>query len=200
MAKTVTRLYNTYSEAVAVIRELEAAGVNHNDIAIVANAVDDKKNDPTHKDAAKKGAGGGAAAGGAVGAGAGLLAGIGMLAIPGVGPVVAAGWLTALAAGAAAGATAGAAAGGLIGKMKEHDIDKDDAEVYCEAIRRGAALVSVKINDDNRDTVESIMNRGPYVDIAARRADYLAGDWKGYNPAAPNYTQAQIEAERSRYL
>jgi hypothetical protein len=35
-----------------------------------------------------------------IGAGAGLLAGLGLMAIPGIGPVVAAGWLVATAAGA----------------------------------------------------------------------------------------------------
>lgn len=39
--------------------------------------------------------------------------------IPGVGPVVAAGWLAATAAGAVAGAVAGGAAGGLIGALSE---------------------------------------------------------------------------------
>lgn len=198
MSKVINRLYNTYAEGVAVVRELEAAGINHNDISIVANAVD-KKHDPTHKDAAAKGAGGGALAGGAAGAGAGLLAGLGMLAIPGVGPVVAAGWLVATAAGAAAGAGVGAAAGGVIGKLTEHDVSKKDAEVYCEAIRRGAALVSVKVSDDNYSEVETIMNRTTYIDPVARRQAYEANAWTGYNPNAPVYTPAQVEAERRLY-
>src|SRR5579859_4525824 len=73
MSKVINHLYDSYGEAVAVIGELEAAGISHNDISIVANNVD-KKNDPTHKDAAAKGAGSGAAGLGAVGAGAGVLA------------------------------------------------------------------------------------------------------------------------------
>ena len=45
--------------------------------------------------------------GAGIGGAAGLLAGLGLMAIPGIGPVVAAGWLAATAAGAAAGGTGG---------------------------------------------------------------------------------------------
>lgn len=199
MANVINRAYDTYAEAVTVIRELEAAGISHNDIAIVANNVD-SKNDPTDKDAGKKGAEGGAAAVGAVGAGAGVLAGLGMLAIPGVGPVVAAGWLVSAAAGAAVGATAGAAAGGIIGKLSEHKVPKDEAEAYVEIIRRGGALVSVKTDDEHFAAAEEIMNRVRYVDIAARSQAYRAADWRGYDAAAPAWTATQIVEERNRYL
>ena len=199
MTKVINRLYDTYADAVATIRDLEAHQISHNDISIVANNVD-RENDPTHKDAAGKGAGGGAAAGGAVGAGAGLLAGLGMMAIPGLGPVVAAGWLIATAAGAAAGASAGALAGGIIGKLTEYEVSEDDAHVYLEAIRRGGALVSVKVNDDKRAIVEDLMDNHGFVDVAARRQAYRANEWSAFDPNAEAYDLARIEAERTRYL
>lgn len=199
MSQIINRAYDTYAEAVTVIRELEAADISHNDIAIVANNVD-SKNDPTDKDAAKKGAEGGAAAAGAIGAGAGLLAGLGMLAIPGVGPVVAAGWLVSAAAGAAVGATTGAAAGGIIGKLTEHKVPKDEADAYVEIIRRGGALVSAKTDDKHFAAAEEIMNRTRYVDIAARSQAYRTAEWRGYDEKAPIFTPAQIVEERNRYL
>jgi hypothetical protein len=84
---------------------LEAAGVKHGDISVLASNADewykegkpstfpdrdlDRKDD--RAEAAGTGAGVGAVAGGTLGA----LTGLGLLAIPGVGPVVAAGWLVA---------------------------------------------------------------------------------------------------------
>jgi hypothetical protein len=198
MSKIVTRLYDTYSEAVSVINALEAAEISHNDISIVANNVDDK-NDPTHKDATGKGAGAGAAGLGAVGAGAGVLAGLGLMAIPGVGPVVAAGWLVSALAGAAVGAGAGAAAGGLLGKLREYEVSKEDSDLYLEAIRRGAALVSVKADDEDRAKVEAIMDEHQGINMTARGQAYRASEWRAFDANAPVYTPDQVEAERARY-
>ena len=198
MAKVINRAYDSYSEAVAVIANLEAAGISHNDISIVANNVD-KKNDPTHKDAGVKGAEGGAAGVGAIGAGAGLLAGLGMMAIPGVGPVVAAGWLVATLAGAAAGAGVGAAAGGIIGRLTEHDVSKDDAELYMETIRRGGALVSVRTNEEHHAAAQAIMDDGKFVNMTARSQAYRANKWTAFDEKAPPYTTEQVETERGLY-
>jgi hypothetical protein len=197
MSKVINRVYDDYTNAVEAMNALEAGGISHNDISIVANNVD-KKWDPTHKDAAAKGAAAGGAAGAALGGGAGLLAGLGLMAIPGIGPVVAAGWLAVTAAGAAVGAGAGAAGGGIIGKLTEHNVDKEDAAFYAEAIRRGGALISVKVGDDEVEKVESILDESSFVDTDARRAAYRADDWHSFNPEASAYSQEQIEAERLR--
>src|ERR1044071_9365443 len=116
MSKTITRLYNSHAEARAAVRDLEAAGVSHGDISILASNADnwyDAKNN-TYPDRDLDGSDDraeGAAAGGGIGAlaggAAGLLTGLGLIAIPGVGPVVAAGWLVTTLAGAAAGGATG---------------------------------------------------------------------------------------------
>ena len=157
MTVTISRLYNSYAEAQQAVRALEAAGVAHGDISIIASNADrlvqgtarqrqastfpdrdlDGKDD--RAEAAGTGAGVGAAAGGT----AGLLAGLGLMAIPGVGPVVAAGWLAATLAGAAAGA----ATGGILGALTQAGISNDDAQVYAEGLRRGGAVVSARVND-----------------------------------------------------
>ena len=107
MTTTISRLYNNYSDAREAVRNLEAAGVAHNDITIVASNADnwyssDRNSDQgtfpdrdlDGKDDRAEAAGTGAGVGAAVGGAAGLLAGLGLMAIPGVGPVVAAGWLS----------------------------------------------------------------------------------------------------------
>ena len=106
MTTTISRLYNNYADAQRAVGDLEAAGVAHSDISIVANNSDgwfskDKKVDRDHDgvDDRAEAAGTGAGVGAGLGGAAGLLAGLGLLAIPGLGPVVAAGWLAATAVG-----------------------------------------------------------------------------------------------------
>lgn len=132
----------------------------------------------------------GAIAGGA----AGVAAGLGMLAIPGIGPIVAAGWLAALASGA----VAGGAAGGLIGALVESGTSKENAELYLEALRRGGAIVTAKVPDKDEAKYAAIMDELAF-DIAAREAAYRDTGWNGYDPDAPLYDAEQIRKERETY-
>lgn len=120
------------------------------------------------------------------------------MAIPGVGPVVAAGWLVATAAGAVAGAAVGGAAGGLIGAMTENGIPERDAHVYAESVRRGGALVTARVNDADAAAVRAILDNGT-VDVAAREKAYRSEGWNGFDDSAPAYGSDQILAERERY-
>src|ERR1019366_3825752 len=144
--RTIARLYDVYEDAAQTVRDLEASGIPDGDISVVANNADNRHRavvrEPGNESVpgAEIGGGLGAIAGG----GAGVLAGLGMLAIPGVGPVVAAGWLVALAVGAAGGAAAGGLLGGLVGS----GISKEHAEVYAEGVRRGGSLVSVRAPEE----------------------------------------------------
>lgn len=104
--RTVTGLFDDYSDAREAVSDLETAGVPSDDISIVANNTGDRYSSDGSN--AAEGAGAGAGLGAAGGGVVGLLTGLGLMAIPGVGPVVAAGWLASTAAGAAAGAIAGA--------------------------------------------------------------------------------------------
>ena len=114
---TITRLFDSHSQALDAVSDLEAAGVDHDRISIVSNNTDNWHAGHSHPDRTAggplgdrngdgendvaDGAGKGATTGGVIGAAGGLLAGLGMLAIPGLGPVVAAGWLASTAVGAA---------------------------------------------------------------------------------------------------
>src|SRR5882757_6872953 len=122
MTVTISRLYDNHTQAQSAVQRLEAAGVPHSDISIVANNSDnwynaDKKVDRDRDgvDDRAEGAATGAGIGAGLGGAAGLLAGLGLLAIPGLGPVVAAGWLASTALGATAGAATGGVVGALVG-------------------------------------------------------------------------------------
>src|SRR6201992_4217524 len=146
MTQTLTGLFDRYDDARRAVQDLEAAGVAHRDISLVANDVRGAHRDEL--DPATQDAGAGASIGAAVGGLGGLLAGLGLLAIPGIGPVVAAGWLAATAAGAAGGAVIGGIAGGLVGALTHAGVPEADAHVYAEGVRRGGTLVTARVADD----------------------------------------------------
>lgn len=194
--KTVTGLFDDYSDASAAVSALESAGVPSNDISIVSNNADDRHADKSN---AAEGAGTGAGIGAAVGGAGGLLTGLGLMAIPGVGPVVAAGWLAATAAGAVAGAVAGGATGGLIGAMTSSGVSEEDAHVYAEGVRRGGSLVTAKVDDTLAPEAEAILKRSNWVDPTERRASYNEHGWTRFDDTLEPYKASEVEQERNRY-
>jgi hypothetical protein len=205
MTTTISRLYNSYSEASAAVANLEAAGVKHSDISILASNADnwysaDRKPDTfpdrdldgkdDRAEAAATCAGVGATLGGA----AGLLAGLGLMAIPGVGPVVAAGWLAATLTGA----VAGCATGGIIGALAQAGVSREDADVYAEGLRRGGAVVSARVADADAPRLQAIIDRSS-VKLADRSTAYRNAGWKSFDPAATPYTADQVRKERELY-
>jgi hypothetical protein len=209
---TITRLFDSHTEALDAVAELEASGVSHDKISIVSNNADNwhsgsagghqgplgDHNGDGENDVAD-GTGKGATTGGLLGGGAGLLAGLGMLAIPGLGPVVAAGWLASTAVGAAVGAVAGGATGGLLGALKEAGHSDEEANVYSEGVRRGGTLVSIKAEDAEKDRLESILNGKRGYDAATRGEAYRQTGWSRFDADAEPYSTAQISEERARY-
>lgn len=218
MADTIVRLFDRPADALRAVRRLEALGINDDDISLVANnregwydkdgvrherlASDDrghkkgmKDDDLDGEDDRLEGAGDGAMTGGVIGAGAGLLAGLGMLAVPGLGPIVAAGWLAATATGAAAGAVTGGVIGGILGALTHEGVDRKDAEVYAESIRRGGAVVVVRNHGDRRREIEQALS--DYSTDATVRGDYYrSSGWNGYDERAADWDETQIAADR----
>jgi hypothetical protein len=203
VTETITRLYDNYSDAGNAVRELQRAGVPHSDISIVASNAENRYSqqgerivdrDMDGRDDRTEGAATGAGVGAAIGGVAGALAGLGLLAIPGVGPVVAAGWLVSTIAGAAAGG----ATGGVIGALTQAGVSKEDAHVYAEGVRRGGTLVTARVKDGQRQSLQAVLDRSA-VDIASRRAAYQQAGWKSFDENAPPYTAELIQRERQMY-
>lgn len=204
MTQTITRLFDDYADAKTAVSALEAHGIPHSDISLVANngrgehvAGDhdtglDGVND--HGDVSR-----GTSTGALLGGAGGLLAGLGLLAIPGLGPIVAAGWLAATAAGAGIGAAGGAATGGIVGALKNAGHSEEDANVYSEGVRRGGTLVSVRTDELEAGQVESILHLNGSVDTAERGASYRQNGWTSFDPEAAAYSRDEMDGERSRY-
>jgi hypothetical protein len=158
MTTTVTSVYETYQDAIATVRELQAANVPDEEISVISNQPGSQDSETTERidnNMAETGAASGAAVGGTVGGATGLLAALGTFAIPGIGPVIGAGWLLATAVGAAVGASAGGVLGALIGA----GVSKDQAHIYVEGLRQGGTLVSARVADDQTEEVRAIMAR-----------------------------------------
>ena len=206
MTQTITRVYDDYATAEQTVQELKQAGLGDSHIGIVASNADGwhkpggSEVDPTHdkdrdgKDDRAEGAAAGGGIGAVVGGAAGVAAGLGLIAIPGIGPVVAAGWLAALAAGAAGGGVAG----GLIGALVESGTSKENAELYAEAVRRGGTIVTAKVSDDDAAKYAAIMDKQA-LDVRSRELAYRNSGWKGYDPNAPAFDPEQVRRERELY-
>ncbi|MBY3279774.1 general stress protein [Rhizobium laguerreae] len=193
--RTVTGLFDDYSDACSAVTKLEAAGIPSNDISIVSNKAGRVHRDSDVGQDAATGAGIGAAVGGA----GGLLTGLGLMAIPGVGPVVAAGWLAMTAAGAVAGAVTGGAVGGLIGALTDSGVPEDDAHLYAEGVRRGGSLVTAKVDDARASEAQAILQGSNWVDPVERRRAYNEQGWTRFDDRLDPYAPEQIAQERDRY-
>jgi hypothetical protein len=197
MALTITHVYDSYEDAQGVIGALEAAGFASTEISLVT--MRDSAPTPAGEESGSGGdseaAEEGAALGGVAGAGAGLLASLGVIAIPGIGPLLAAGMLATILTGAAGGAVAG----GIVGALVHHGIGEEHAHVYAESIRRGATLLSLRVDEERADEAERIMQAHHPVDIRLRQNAYREAGWIAYDPEAPAYTAREAESERIRY-
>ncbi|WP_029215272.1 hypothetical protein [Kallotenue papyrolyticum] len=203
--KNVVGLFDTLTEAEAVVRELRAAGIAQADISLVSGG-SETATDALHAfnaasgetgNEAREGAAFGAAGGAFVGGLTGMVIGLGLVSLPGVGPVLAAGSLAAALGSTVVGAGVGAAAGGLLGALVGAGIPKHEAEIYTESIRRGGTLVLATVDDAHAERVREIMNQHNVVDIEERGRQYRAQGW----PAAAEPGVAEhgtIEAERLR--
>jgi len=182
--KTITSFFDRYEDAADAVRRLEAAGIPHRDISLIANNEGERYSshasrtwgeDSRFDDDDHDGAATGATVGTLAGGGAGLLAGLGMLAIPGFGPVVAAGWLVPTLIGAGAGA----AIGGLGGSLVDAGVDEDDARAYAEGVRRGGALVTVRASESDVDRIVDILDDEGTVDFEERQSNWRSEGWTG---------------------
>jgi hypothetical protein len=191
MTRSVTHLFDDYSQARNAVAALERAGFTSSEVSVVSRYRDDS----TLAADEPSGAGTGAAVGAIAGGGTGLLAALGIIAIPGIGPLVAAGVLATTLVGAAGGSVVG----GLVGALTNYGVDERDAHVYSEAVRRGGTLVTVQADDARVAEAQRILSAQEPVDIAARRKYYADAGWSEYDPTAPGYTQEQIRKERELF-
>jgi uncharacterized protein (TIGR02271 family) len=194
MAKTVIGLYDNFSEAQEVVRDLVDAGFDRDQISIVASDREGKYANELDRERAEKdkdtsGAATGAVTGGVIGAIAGVVLGLGALAIPGIGPAIAAGPIIS----GLVGAGIGAAGGGILGALIDMGVPEEDAGYYAEGVRRGGTIVTVNTPDHLANDAIAVMNRHNPVDIEKRAAQWRQEGWTGYEAEAKAHAAATTE-------
>jgi hypothetical protein len=153
MAKLVTGLFKSRSEAERAVEDLISYGFMREDISmLMSDATRGREFRLTEATKAPEGAATGAALGGVVGAIAAGLVALGIVAAPGIG-LVAAGPILATLAGLGAGAAAGGLTGALIGMgLPEHE-----AKFYSEEIGQGGILLGVYTHDDRSGQAKKLL-------------------------------------------
>lgn len=202
MSKTVVGLFDTAQEAQNSIQDLVDAGVPRDQINVIAQ---DTRNTTTDTNPASTTTSAADAplnemvegtervekgeaiskdtiAGALFGGFGGALIGVLALAIPGLGPLIAAGPIAAMLAGAATGAAGGA----VIGAFEDSGINKEDAHLYAEAVRRGGTMLAVHSEDNLADKVRDILDKHGAVDVDERAASFRKEGWERFDEdAAP---------------
>jgi hypothetical protein len=134
----------------------------------------------------------GARAGAAVGAVGGLLVGLAARLLPGVGPIVAAGPVAA----ALAGAGVGAVTGGVVGALRGMGVPDEDAQCYAEGVRRGGALVTADVADDEEARLAAVVMRtNGAADIERLARTWRQEGWRGFDEAAGPYALDRAASE-----
>ncbi len=198
---TVVAVYDTFETADQAIRALVAEGFERNDIGLAANnatgAYSNAVTDLNEPSDVSGGEGGsfGAVVGGITGAVVALSA----IVIPGVGPIIAAGPLVALlggATGAVVGGAAGAVTGGVAASLIHLGIPEEEAQHYVESVRRGNAMVTVQVtNDDDATTASNVLRRYNPVDVKGMAEQWREKAWSGFDPNSEPYGKEDLVRE-----
>ncbi|HZU91823.1 MAG TPA: hypothetical protein VE993_21405, partial [Stellaceae bacterium] len=156
VAYTIVAAFDDYSRARSAIREIEASESALAGISLVANNAGNRYGTVPQPRGT---------------AGSGALAAIDTAVIPGVGPVV--------TAGPAAAALARGA--GLPDALVGIGLPREAAELYAEAVRRGASLVAVRVESKDRDRVSGILEACGPMDLERRRAEWQQEGWRRFD-------------------
>ncbi len=200
---TVVAVYDSFDTANKAVQALVEDGFSRSDIGIAANNATGAYNHMTSSDTEDVSGDEGGSFGAVVGGITGAVVALSAIVIPGVGPIIAAGPLVALlggATGAVVGGAAGAVTGGVAASLMHLGIPEDDAHHYVESVRRGNALVTVNVTDDeDAQTATNVLRRYNPVDVKSRADQWREKGWRGFDPNAEPYTEEDLVKEHEAY-
>jgi hypothetical protein len=160
----VVGVFRDYSQAVLAVAELDAIGLNENQIGFAApgeledpEGTSSATENVTTAEGATAGFAGGGVAGGILGA---AMTGV----IPGIGPFIAVGTMTAILGGIIAGGATVSLAGALVGA----GVSQDEADIYEEELRAGRSVVMVETEPEREVAVREILERFGAYDAGSR--------------------------------
>ena len=153
MAKLVTGLFESRTEAEAAVDALVKHGFAPHDISVLmTETTRGREFTIREKTKAPEGAATGAAIGGVLGGVAAGLVAVGAIALPGLGLVAAGPILAALA-----GAGAGGATGGVLGAAVGATQPEHEAKLVRDGLQRGEILVGVYTHGDEATSVRDVL-------------------------------------------
>jgi hypothetical protein len=150
--ETVTGVFSSRSNAEEAVRQIHAAGIPNDRIALLTPGMTDERVESAVPTADSEQPGMGQAMGGTVGGALGVAGGATLgiaaasLLVPGVGPVIAGGILGAALLGAG-GTAAGMAAGGALEQELVAGLPHDELYLYEDALRQGRSVVIAFVED-----------------------------------------------------
>jgi len=201
---TVVAVYNSFDTANMAVKALVEDGFSRDDIGLAANNATGTYNNLTSDGVAVTSTedvsgGEGGSFGAVVGGITGAVVALSAIVIPGVGPIIAAGPLVALlggATGAVVGGAAGAVTGGVAASLMHLGIPEDEAGHYVEAVRRGNAMVTVAVtNDEDATTVSNVLRRYNPLHVKSLADQWRQKGWSGFDPLSEPYTEADLVKE-----
>lgn len=81
--------------------------------------------------------------------------------------------------------------------LQGYDVPQDRTELYKEAMRRGASLVTVETSDEDATRVASFLDDRGALDLDAASQRWRSTGWQGYQESAPLYDEQERELERA---
>jgi hypothetical protein len=151
--ETVTGVFRSRSEAEEAVRQIHAAGIPNDRIALLTPGMSDERVETAVPTADSEQPGMGQAMGGTVGGAMGVAGGATLgaaaasLLVPGVGPVIAGGLLGAAILGAG-GTVAGMATGEALEKDLVAGLPHDELFLYEDALRQGRSVVIAFVENE----------------------------------------------------
>jgi len=91
------------------------------------------------------------------------------------------------------------AGGGFLSRLSGWNVPDRDAHVYAEGVRRGGALLKLRVDDDDVQRAVAVLERGRVVDVDERETHYRSAGWSGYDESATAYDEDSAAEERARY-
>ncbi len=156
--KTIVGVFSDENAAIRAIDRLLELGYEREDISVLAEHperyLDGSDLDVSSPQDIGKGAAAGAITGGMVGGFGALIASLSALAIPGIGPILAAGPIAATLSGM----VAGTAVGGAVGALAGLGINKEEARLYEQNLKKGDILVFVEADEAKTEAVTAVLS------------------------------------------
>jgi hypothetical protein len=174
--RTITGVFSTTAELGRAIRQVESVGISSDAISVIAGNEAALHNDLLERSAhASRTVGAAAASGASFGGGVGIVASLVALAIPGVGPIIAGGAIATVLTGLGVGA----ASGGLIAAFNNMAVSHEEAPLYVEAVRRGALMLVVQVDDSREREVADLMRDSGARQLKDEVDTWRAQGWEG---------------------